>query len=310
MRLCRRRPRPPSCPPERDSRRPGRRDPRSSRPCSGRSSGCQGRGADRLRRSPRPPRPWRGRRRRSSLAALAVRPEPRHIRLGRRLRPRGRGRLHRDLRATPADRGVPPRRNRHPARRPHGPGPSRSSRSCPSRRPTPNSPARALPRALAAVSVSCGRLTSIVAAGVWVDAGKSATEISHSIDEAERRVGAVAPFRTVVTVQPRVRDSNPDGSVRQAMSGTVHKGEGTGRPADRSEALIPPRRGSGSRERGRCYAQITNVRIRWPAPRSRTNTDVCPSLERATSRPHSARDSPAAVAGAGWPTVVDESVWL
>jgi cation diffusion facilitator family transporter len=48
----------------------------------------------------------------------------------------------------------------------------------------------------------------IVAAGVWVDADQSATEISHSIDEAERRVRAVAPFRTVVTVEPRVRDSD------------------------------------------------------------------------------------------------------
>jgi cation diffusion facilitator family transporter len=46
----------------------------------------------------------------------------------------------------------------------------------------------------------------IVAAGVWVDAGQSATAISRSIDEAERRVRAVAPFRTVVTVEPRVRD--------------------------------------------------------------------------------------------------------
>jgi len=49
----------------------------------------------------------------------------------------------------------------------------------------------------------------IVAAGVWVDAGQSAIAISRSIDEAERRVRAVSPFRTVVTVEPRVRDPDP-----------------------------------------------------------------------------------------------------
>jgi hypothetical protein len=49
----------------------------------------------------------------------------------------------------------------------------------------------------------------IVAAGVWVDAGQSAIAISRSIHEAERRVRAVSPFRTVVTVEPRVRDPDP-----------------------------------------------------------------------------------------------------
>jgi cation diffusion facilitator family transporter len=46
----------------------------------------------------------------------------------------------------------------------------------------------------------------VVAAGVWVDAASSATAISRAIDDAERRVLAVAPFRTVVTIEPRVRD--------------------------------------------------------------------------------------------------------
>jgi len=52
----------------------------------------------------------------------------------------------------------------------------------------------------------------VVAAGVWVDADRTATEISRSIDEAERRVRKVAPFRTVASVEPRVRESDPDGA--------------------------------------------------------------------------------------------------
>jgi cation diffusion facilitator family transporter len=47
----------------------------------------------------------------------------------------------------------------------------------------------------------------VVAAGVWVDASRSATAISRSIDEAERRVRQVAPFRTVVSIEPRVREA-------------------------------------------------------------------------------------------------------
>ncbi len=46
----------------------------------------------------------------------------------------------------------------------------------------------------------------VVAAGVWVDAASSATAISRSIDKAERRIREVAPFRTVVSIEPRVRD--------------------------------------------------------------------------------------------------------
>jgi cation diffusion facilitator family transporter len=52
----------------------------------------------------------------------------------------------------------------------------------------------------------------VVAAGVWVDAGRSAAAITRSIDEAERRVRAVAPFRTVVTIEPRVRDTKASGN--------------------------------------------------------------------------------------------------
>jgi cation diffusion facilitator family transporter len=47
----------------------------------------------------------------------------------------------------------------------------------------------------------------VVAAGVWVDPGRSAAGISRSIDEAKRRVQQVAPFRTVVSVEPRIRDA-------------------------------------------------------------------------------------------------------
>ena len=46
----------------------------------------------------------------------------------------------------------------------------------------------------------------VVAAGVWVDSASSATAISDSIGEAERRVRDVAPFRTVVSIEPRVHD--------------------------------------------------------------------------------------------------------
>jgi cation diffusion facilitator family transporter len=49
----------------------------------------------------------------------------------------------------------------------------------------------------------------VVAAGVWVDDGRSATAISRSIVEAERRVREVAPFRTVVSIEPRVREGPP-----------------------------------------------------------------------------------------------------
>jgi cation diffusion facilitator family transporter len=47
----------------------------------------------------------------------------------------------------------------------------------------------------------------VVAAGVWVDPGRSAAAITRSIDEAKRRVRQVAPFRTVVSVEPRIRDA-------------------------------------------------------------------------------------------------------
>jgi len=61
----------------------------------------------------------------------------------------------------------------------------------------------------------------VVAAGVWVGAAASATAISQSIDTAERRVREVAPFRTVVSIEPRVRGTESEGGggdVRPATS--------------------------------------------------------------------------------------------
>ncbi len=46
----------------------------------------------------------------------------------------------------------------------------------------------------------------VVAAGVWVDAARTATAISRSIQAAERHVREVAPFRTILSIEPRVRD--------------------------------------------------------------------------------------------------------
>ena len=65
-----------------------------------------------LGRGPGPAGPRPGRGRRTALAAVAVRQEPRHVRRGRRLRPRLGGGVHRDLRAAAAGRGGAPRRGR------------------------------------------------------------------------------------------------------------------------------------------------------------------------------------------------------
>ena len=56
-------------------------------------------------------------RRRPPLAAVAVREAPRHVRHGRRVRPRRGRRLHRDLRPAAAHGGRPPRRRRQAPRR-------------------------------------------------------------------------------------------------------------------------------------------------------------------------------------------------
>jgi divalent metal cation (Fe/Co/Zn/Cd) transporter len=56
-------------------------------------------------------------------------------------------------------------------------------------------------------TIDVGPEDLVVVAGVWVDPRRSATAITRSIDEAERRVREVAPFRTVVSIEPRVRDT-------------------------------------------------------------------------------------------------------
>ncbi|TME32076.1 MAG: cation transporter [Chloroflexi bacterium] len=48
----------------------------------------------------------------------------------------------------------------------------------------------------------------VVAAGIVVDPTTSATEIARAIVEAEARVRRVAPFRTVMYLEPRVRESD------------------------------------------------------------------------------------------------------
>jgi cation diffusion facilitator family transporter len=66
----------------------------------------------------------------------------------------------------------------------------------------------------------------VVAAGVWVDARRSATAISRSIDEAERRVREVSPFRTIVSIEPRVREAGQGSAVatgHQPRVGTATK---------------------------------------------------------------------------------------
>ena len=76
-----------------------------------------------------------GRRRRAALAAVAVRQEPRHVRRGRRVRPRVGGRVHRDLRPAAAGRGGAPRRRRQAPRRGLDVDRSAARRTC--RRPSP-----------------------------------------------------------------------------------------------------------------------------------------------------------------------------
>ena len=73
--------------------------------------------ARRQRRGPGPARPRLGGRDRAALAAVALRQGPRDVRQGRRVRPRGGGRVHRDLRVAAPGRGRSPRRGRGAPRR-------------------------------------------------------------------------------------------------------------------------------------------------------------------------------------------------
>jgi len=46
----------------------------------------------------------------------------------------------------------------------------------------------------------------VIAAGVWVDPGRTASAIARSMDEAKARVGAATPFRVMISIEPRVRE--------------------------------------------------------------------------------------------------------
>ncbi|HEY8633145.1 MAG TPA: cation diffusion facilitator family transporter [Candidatus Limnocylindrales bacterium] len=50
----------------------------------------------------------------------------------------------------------------------------------------------------------------VVAAGISVDPSRSATGIARSITQAEASVQRVAPFRTVIYLEPRVRETGSD----------------------------------------------------------------------------------------------------
>jgi cation diffusion facilitator family transporter len=47
----------------------------------------------------------------------------------------------------------------------------------------------------------------VVAAVVWVDAGRTATAINKSLDEAKHHVRDATPFRTVIYIEPRVHSN-------------------------------------------------------------------------------------------------------
>jgi cation diffusion facilitator family transporter len=49
----------------------------------------------------------------------------------------------------------------------------------------------------------------VIAAGIEVDPSESATDIARAIVQAEARVRRVPPFRTVMYLEPRVRDGTP-----------------------------------------------------------------------------------------------------
>src|SRR5258706_131955 len=60
----------------------------------------------------------------------------------------------------------------------------------------------------------------VVAAGITVDASRNASDIARAIVNAEARVRGVAPFRTVMSLEPRVaeRGGQPAGTSPAAAS--------------------------------------------------------------------------------------------
>lgn len=53
----------------------------------------------------------------------------------------------------------------------------------------------------------------VVAAAVWVDPDRTATAIARSLGEAKERVRDATPLRTVISIEPRIRD--PESSPRK-----------------------------------------------------------------------------------------------
>ncbi len=86
----------------------------------------------------------------------------------------------------------------------------------------------------------------VVVAGVWIDKGRSATAITHSIDAAERRVREVTPFRTVVSIEPRIREGGkPPGGPKRNWRRSASNEK---RPPDGAGGLLVTReRGCRSR---------------------------------------------------------------
>jgi cation diffusion facilitator family transporter len=64
----------------------------------------------------------------------------------------------------------------------------------------------------------------VVAAGIAVHPSRNATEIARAIVQAEARVRRAAPFRTVIYLEPRVREPSPEGADQPSID-TDDEGE-------------------------------------------------------------------------------------
>lgn len=59
----------------------------------------------------------------------------------------------------------------------------------------------------------------VVAAAVWVEGSKTGAAIARSLDEAKGRVRAAIPFRTAISIEPRVREPDAAASVEPPGDG-------------------------------------------------------------------------------------------
>jgi divalent metal cation (Fe/Co/Zn/Cd) transporter len=55
----------------------------------------------------------------------------------------------------------------------------------------------------------------VIAAGIVVDPSETAIAISRAIVEAEARARRVAPFRTLIYIEPRVRQREPSAGIER-----------------------------------------------------------------------------------------------